>query len=128
MKEKKNIIKNDLFNISNRIKKIDKNYYICFNKSLKQFEVHHKKQPDTTFCFVAGTTLNARVLNKVIKTSVKFYFKNLKNMQQTNNTLKQKAEEKIKEKNMFMFKTLIDYSSNKIREVDFNNCFTTKWL
>ena len=77
MKDKLIIIKNDLFNISNRIKNIDKNYYICFNKSLKQFEVHHKKQPDTTFCFVAGKTLNASVLTKAIKTSVKFCFKNL---------------------------------------------------
>jgi hypothetical protein len=57
-------IKNDLFNISNRIKRVDENYFICFNKVLKQFEVHHKKQPDTTFCFVAGKTLNVSVLNK----------------------------------------------------------------
>lgn len=128
MKNKLILIKNDLFNISNRIKKIDKNYFICFNKTLKQFEVHHKKQPDTTFCFVAGKSLNASVLNKVIKTSVKFYLKNLKNMQEVNLQLNKKSEQNIKEKHMQMFKSLIDYSFKNIRQPNFENCFTTKWV
>ena len=121
-------IKNDLFNISNRIKRVDENYFICFNKVLKQFEVHHKKQPDTTFCFVAGKTLNVSVLNKAIKTSVKFYLKNLKSMEEVNLKLNKKSEQNIKEKNMHMFKSLINYSLKNIRQPNFENCFTTKWV
>ncbi len=36
-------IKNDVFNISNRIKEINKNYIVYFNTEIKKYELYHKK-------------------------------------------------------------------------------------
>ena len=37
-------IKTDVFNISKRIKAIDKNYMIFYNTDEKRYELHHMKQ------------------------------------------------------------------------------------
>lgn len=37
-------IKNDVYKISKRIKKIDKNYEIYYNTQTREYELHHKKQ------------------------------------------------------------------------------------
>ena len=43
-------ILNDAFNISKRIKQIDRGYFICYNTLKKRFEVHNKKQKHTAWC------------------------------------------------------------------------------
>lgn len=43
-------IENDVFDITNRLKDIDRNYVVYFNTSKNQFEVHNLAQQKNTYC------------------------------------------------------------------------------
>lgn len=61
----------DVYNISKRIKEIEKNYYIVFNTSKAKFEVHNSSQIGESYCLTLPyNTLDERALNYVRKTSV----------------------------------------------------------
>ena len=64
-------ITHDVYDIANRIKDIDRWYYIVFNTSKGDFEVHNSKQVDTTYCVTLPyKTLDERALNYVYHTRV----------------------------------------------------------
>ncbi len=59
----------DVYNISNRIKSIDKNYYIMFNTSKNKFEVHNSNQLGGSYCLTLPYNfLDERTLNFVNNT------------------------------------------------------------
>jgi len=121
------LIKNDLFKISKRIKKIDKNYFILFNKLSQNFEVHYRIQKGGTFCFVAGKALDKKTLDKTLLTSAKFFKTNLKKMNMDNEILECKKEEenslKRKEKLNAYLKCVEKYEN-----FDFSKINTSKWF
>lgn len=60
----------DVYNIANRIKDIDRDYYIVYNTDTNRFEVHHSNQLGSTYCCsVPYDTLDERTLNYVYATS-----------------------------------------------------------
>lgn len=61
------VIKNDVFNISKRLKSIDKNYIVVRNISNKCFEVHYKKVGNLQLK-VPYNNLDARTIKLVLKT------------------------------------------------------------
>ena len=59
----------DVYNISNRIKNIEKNYYIVFNTSKNKFEVHNSQQKGGSYCLTLPFLyLDERTLNFVNET------------------------------------------------------------
>ena len=128
LKKPLKIVKNDLFNITRRIKEIDKNYFIAFNTKTKNFEVHNFCQSHSTFCFIAGKQLNASVLTKTKITSVKYFLKNLKKMQEDNLKLTNKTEEEVLTKNRDLLSSYISYFERFSNKDDVTNAHTTKWF
>ncbi len=62
-------IDSDVFDITNRLKEIDKDYFIQFNLSKKKFELHHATQPFTTYCLTFPfEQLDERCVNLALKT------------------------------------------------------------
>lgn len=62
-------INSDVLNISQRIKNIDKNYYIIFNTEKNVFEMHNSNQFGSTYCLTLPFNyLDERVLKYVRKT------------------------------------------------------------
>lgn len=62
----------DVYNISKRIKEIDKDYYIVYNTSKEKFEIHNNSQIGDSYCLTLPyNTLDERTLCFVRKTSVK---------------------------------------------------------
>ena len=62
----------DVYNISKRIKEIDKDYYIVYNTSKNKFEVHNSSQIGDSYCLTLPYgALDERALKYVRKTSVK---------------------------------------------------------
>ena len=60
----------DVYNISKRIKEIDKGYYIVFNTSKSKFEIHNSLQLGGSYCLTLPyTNLDERTLKYVRKTS-----------------------------------------------------------
>ena len=60
----------DVYEISKRIKNLDRGYYIVFNTSNCKFEVHNSLQLDNSYCLTLPYKhLDARALDYVAKTS-----------------------------------------------------------
>lgn len=64
------VIKSDVFNISNRLKSIDKNYFIVYNPKRKKFEIHYKRPKSTYELTIPFTELDARTIDFVNKTRI----------------------------------------------------------
>ncbi len=59
-------IDHDVYEIAKRIKYIDKDYYIVFDTSKQNFEVHNLAQIDNTYCLtIPYNTLDIRTLQYV---------------------------------------------------------------
>ena len=79
-------ITHDVFNISNRIKYIDRNYYIVLNTSKNKFEVHNSSQVGSSYCLtLPNLQLDERVLQYVRKTQSVNIDEILKNIENDNN-------------------------------------------
>ena len=58
-----------MFNISNRIKYIDRDYYVVYNTSKQVFEVHNSSQVGSSYCLTLPyDEIDERVLKYVLKT------------------------------------------------------------
>jgi hypothetical protein len=63
-------IKTDLFNISNRLKSIDKKYFVVFNTQKNCYEIHYRRAKNTYELTVPFGTLDARTVQFVQKTKI----------------------------------------------------------
>lgn len=123
------IIKSDLFNICNRIKKIDKNYFIVFNYSYKRFEVHYKNQKGSSLAFcVDKKYLDLDVLTKARKTSVSNIKTLIKEIDNINSLKQKKKEEYLKEKSESYLKSYLGYLNNHSKVCDFSRVDKTLWV
>lgn len=51
-KPKYELVTNDVHNIAERIRRIDPNYFIVFNRRTHRYEVHNTENIGNTFCFL----------------------------------------------------------------------------
>lgn len=66
------VIENDVYNIAKRIKYIDRDYFIVYNTSKENYEIHNKSQIGSTYCVtIPYNTLDERTLDFVYKTQSK---------------------------------------------------------
>lgn len=121
----KKIIKRDLFNISKRLKKIDKNFYIVFNKLKRQFEIYNKAQK--TIAYVTPF-LNKVIVTKAYKTSPKFASKIFKEIMEQNKQISNSTQQAIMEQNLERFKSYINYANKKNADINFFDTNKTKWI
>ena len=79
----------DVFNISKRIKEIDKDYYIVYNTSKAKFEIHNSSQIGGSYCLTLPyNSLDERTLKYVRKTSVANIDYVLNKIENDNNKIK----------------------------------------
>lgn len=63
------LIENDVYFISQRLKEIDKGYFIVLNKSKQKFEVHNIFQRGGSYCFTLPySCLDQRAIDYTLKT------------------------------------------------------------
>lgn len=62
------IVKDDVFDIVNRLKAIDDSYFVMYDFNKKIFELHCKNQPFNTFCLTLFEKLDKRSVDKTLKT------------------------------------------------------------
>lgn len=64
-------ISHDVYNISKRIKKIDRSYYIVFNTLKEKFEIHCSNQIGSSYCLTLPyDELDERALKYVRSTQI----------------------------------------------------------
>lgn len=62
-------IESDVYNISKRVKYIDKDYYVVYNTSTGKFEIHNSSQIGSTFCLTLPfKELDERTLEHINET------------------------------------------------------------
>lgn len=80
-------IKDDVYFVAQRLKEIDKSYYIIFNLSKKCYEVHSSEQKDS-YCFtIPYTQLDERTLHFALKTRRENQDKIIKEIEKNNEDL-----------------------------------------
>lgn len=123
------MIKKDLFNIVNRLKKIDKGYFVIFNKLKNRYEVHNKKQRKDTFAFCSDNPfLDMGVIIKAYKTNIRNAKQIFKDIDENNKKIDKKNNENLANKYLSKFNEFINYASKKSYDVDFNNLDKTRWI
>ena len=101
------IIKNDLFNIEKRLKRINKGYFIVFNEKNKVFEVHNRFLKPTFCLRLPYDKLDARAVERVQKSEITNIGKYFEKIEEDNLKLERKAVEEMKEQTMYDVKMLL---------------------
>lgn len=84
------IIKNDLFNIANRLKEIDKNYFLVRNKIKKRFELWYNMAFPKRELIFKTKQIDSRMIDYVNETRIQNIDKIIKEMDKENEKLKEK--------------------------------------
>ncbi|MBQ2805176.1 MAG: hypothetical protein IJD18_04510 [Clostridia bacterium] len=93
------LIKNDLFDIANRLKSIDEGYVVYFNKETEKYEVHNTKQRGNTLAFVVPyNQLDVRTIAYARYCRVERAKEVLRQMELHNLKLEQQKASEIKNK------------------------------
>ena len=64
------VIESNVFDIPQRLREIDADYFVVYNHSIRQFEVHHKGQDETYCLSIPYPELDVRTLHRVRETRV----------------------------------------------------------
>lgn len=94
--EKFEIIENDLFNISNRLKQIDKNYLLVRNKLKKRFELWYNSCVPRLELVFKTNRIDKRMIDFVNSTRIENIDKIIKEMDKTNEKIRLKEIENKK--------------------------------
>ncbi len=122
-------IKNDLFNIVNRLKQIDENYFVLFNLKNKKFELHNKMQGNKTYCLTFPfNTLDERAVEHAYKTSVKNASKIFFEIETQNKKIEEKSKQKILDECADIFNEIYKYSNAHTTELSTQGIYKTKWI
>jgi len=90
-------INTDTYFIAERLKEIDKNYFLVFNTKSKKYEVHNKGQADNTFCVgLPFMAIDERVIDLVQKTRVENINKLIEEIEKNNEKIEKQNKNTIK--------------------------------
>lgn len=85
------LINDDNFDISSRLKEIDKSYYLVYSISRKCYEVHSNEQVQNSYCFtVPFDTLDERTILFALKTRSTNRDKLIEEIEENNRIVEQK--------------------------------------
>ena len=90
-------IKSDIYEIVNRLKKIDKGYFVLYNNDKKLFELHHKLQKPT-YLISLYDKLDRRSVVKTYNSLAKNSLQIFKEIEKTNNKLESYAHKIVFDK------------------------------
>lgn len=94
------IIKNDLFGIAKRLKRLNKAYFIVFNVKKRAFELHNRDLKPS-FALNLGTSLDSRTIERVRKSEVKNLDKLFLKLEEDNEKIKLASLSEMKERIMY---------------------------
>lgn len=121
-------IKSDAFNICERIKKIDKNYFVVYNTFRNCYEIHNKSQKSSTFCITCDDGLNYNVIKKLRKTRIENIQKILSEIDANNLSLEKEQKRKILDNSSWKAREMFEYAAKREENCDFSDSYSTKWV
>ena len=121
-------IRNDAFNICERIKHLDPCYYVVFNTKNKKYEIHNSKQHSNTFCITCDNGLNFSVINKLRKTKIENIDKIIKEIDEFNAKNEVETQARTMDTVSVKAREMYDYAKTKVEDCNFSDSYTTKWV
>lgn len=125
------LIKNDLHNISTRLKQIDKNYFLVFNTKNNRFEVYYRKGLNVSLELVLPfDRLDARTIDYVLKTRIENKQKLFLEMEQNNQRLEDNKNKALLDEASFKATEMMKYAQSKPSEfnINFLDTYKEKWI
>lgn len=102
------LIKNDMFNIVSRIKRLDRNYFVFYNTKFSRYELYYKKGFKYNFELAfSNTCLTVLDYKKVCETLVTNIKNILKQIEKDNEKIQNKNDALLKDELIFKTKTLL---------------------
>lgn len=119
-------IQENSFNIVQRLKEIDENYFVVFNTKTSKFEIHNSAQNLSTFCLTVDGELDCRVIKKVLKTRAENIEKLLREIEEHNEKLEKEKNRKVHDELSFKLGETFDYY--KSGKEDLTGAYSTRFV
>lgn len=113
----------DVYNIVDRLKKIDREYEIFYNYKKNRYEVFVKNE----FNFVIDRLDKSAIL-KAYRTHIRHKRKIFMDIKDKNERLEQKYQNELLLKAKRTLTDYLDFLNSSTKEIDFNNTCSTLWL
>ena len=122
-------INQDVFNISDRIKEIDSDYFIVYNTKLKKYEVHNSSQNMNSYCLTCPyNSLDKRLLDYTQKTRIVNFDKIIKEIDENNLKIEKEVEDERVDRSKIMLNEIYKYANVGSKEFDAKNAYKNKWI
>ena len=118
-------ITHDVFNIVNRLKTINKNYFVMYNLKLKKFEIHNKKYKNTLCLTLPYSSLDCRAITYVLKSEQ--VEERIREIEENNLKIKLAEKQNLSDKANYKLNEIYKYAQAGVK--DFNgNAYKTTWV
>lgn len=119
-------INNNVFDILDRLKQINKYYYIVFNTVAKKFELYSSDENKSGYVLTLPyDSLDVRSLNYINKT-LNSSPVSLREIDEHNEKIRKSKLEKAKSENEYKVSKIYDYSNKKNNNI--NDVFKNIWI
>lgn len=120
-------IKNDVFNITKRLKKIYKGFYISFDKHSNCYYIMDKYLSNKIICKLKYLQLDYRLLDFIYKNSAKNKEQIFSQMDNDNKKLEDYRELSLKTFTTDRLKEIYNYSLNHTSDFNCNKSYKNIW-
>ena len=107
-------IKNDMFDISNRLKNIDSTYFILYDKIRGKYELHSTAQVDTYCATIPYKKLDKRAIDFALKTRRENIDRIILEMEENNKKLEMREVDNILDRAKYDLNSKLKYYENKV--------------
>lgn len=117
-------LEHDVFNITKRLKQINKAYFVLYNTKSQKYEIHNQNYQNTYCLTLPFNQLDARTIDYVLKSQ------NVEQMlleiEENNLKLEKSNKQLIEDRTKYQLNEIYNYANKKV--VDFNgNAYKFKW-
>lgn len=118
-------ITTDVFNIANRLKSINPNYFIMYNTKTQKFEIHNKQYHNTLCLTLPYDGLDARAITYVLQSEK--VEERLQEIEETNLKLEKQEKENFNDKINYQLTEIYKYA--QCNSCGFNgDAYKTIWV
>ena len=123
------LVESDVYGIADRLKEIDKGYFVVFNPNNQRYQLHHSEQPDSSYCLTFPYEgLDDRAVEHTRRTSVTRAKTIFAEMKAHNEKLERDNNNKVADEVAWKAKEIYQHSIRHGVDGDFDSgAFTTKW-
>jgi hypothetical protein len=123
------LVENDCCSVVRDIQNIDKDYFVVFNPNNQKFELHHTKQPDSSYCLTFPfDELDGRAVEHTRRTSATRARTLFEEMKAHNERLEREKNNRLDDEISWKAKEIYTHCIRHGVDGDFDDgAFSTKW-